>query len=262
MRKRIILPLKIAFLVVFAQLLGCQKFIDIKDVWHQHNPDCRIERITYHSDIGSDSTVAIFHYNNKGNPSRISFLGNAYPPDYFFHYDKKNRLTDYFGAFPNDMYFFWYHYMYDNSGRIIADTINGFGIVVDGKPVPNDQFKWHSVYEYDPFDRIKKVTITELSGPDVHTDSFAYNSAGNLTFYRQIQSDSTLIDSHDNRVSFVRTNKLWMFLSRNYSRNNLDKAEAYNSSGLPVRFEVPGFVSRAFIGQIDMRQSKIEYRCK
>jgi hypothetical protein len=39
--------------------------------------------------------------------------------------------------------------------------------MIDGKPVRHDEFKWYSVYEYDPFDRIKKITTTEFTGPDV-----------------------------------------------------------------------------------------------
>jgi len=129
MKKRIALPLKIAFLVVFAQLLGCHKFIDIKDIWHQHNPGCRIEKISFFLSGGTEPVSASFYYNNKGNPVRVSSPDGMYPPDNYFYYDEKDRLTDYLGTFPNDTYFFWYHYMYDNKGRVIADTLNGFGAI-------------------------------------------------------------------------------------------------------------------------------------
>ena len=206
-------------------------------------------------DGSTEPDSAIFYYNNKGNPVRISSPTGMYPPDIYFYYDEKDRLTDYFGSFPNDMYFWWYHYNYDNKGRVIADTLNGFGAIIDGKPVPHDEFKWHSVYEYDPFDRIKKVTMTEFTSTGKYIDSFAYNSAGNLVFPRDYQ-----FEAHDNKVSFLRTNKVWMFLSRNYSRNNLARAEAYNSAGLPVRFNSPVIMRLTHSFQVN--RTSIEYRCK
>ena len=44
---------------------------------------------------------------------------------------------------------------------------------------------------------------------------------------------------YDDKTSLASTNKIWQFISRDYSRNNRELALTYNSQGLPLTFPEP-----------------------
>ncbi|WP_149695097.1 hypothetical protein [Chitinophaga sp. CF418] len=48
--------------------------------------------------------------------------------------------------------------------------------------------------------------------------------------------DSIYYRSYDNKVNFLRTNKVWQLLTRDYSENNTRNAVTYNKYGLPLQF--------------------------
>lgn len=56
---------------------------------------------------------------------------------------------------------------------------------------------------------------------------FQYDANGNLMGQGNV---------YDTQLSFLRTNKIWMFLACNYSINNNFQASAYNTSKLPLLF--------------------------
>jgi hypothetical protein len=258
---------KLLFVFVCVQLLACNKF-DFDDLWHQHNPDCRIEEIAYHPDYDPhpDTIFAKFSYDHKGNPTKIisSFVATG-RPSHFFRYDKKGRLVDYLGLNSENSsgYHFWYHYKYDQNGRIIEDSSHLFGNMINGQPQPDGGSSSKGNYEYDAYDRVKKVTRLYSFG--VETNEYIYNQAGNLAIHNQY-FDSHLARSdtfhYDLKVNLHRTNKLWMFLNRNYSRNNPKPATLYNKSGLSLQYRLPVNNDFNFLISIELSHSDIRYRCK
>lgn len=247
-------------------LAGCHKFIDWGDVWHEHNPDCRIEEITYHPSFGPDTIFAKFSYDHRGNPTKIisSFIGTG-RPSHFFRYDKKGRLVDYLGLNREDAfsYHFWYHYKYDPQGRIIEDSLYLFGNMINGQPQPDGPNFMKANYEYDAYNRVKKVTRIYFYG--VEMNEYIYNLAGNLEIVNNY-FDSHLARSDtfhfDNKVNIHRTNRVWMFLNKNYSRNNSMPATKYNKSGLPLQFRLPEHSGFNFLTSIELGHSDIRYRCR
>lgn len=256
----------IAVALLFVSLIACHKFIDIDDLWHQHNPDCRIEEISYLPSFGPDPTVATFSYNHKGNPTAVNFnFVSTGRPNLLFRYNNKGWLTDYIAPYTNGHYEYWAHYTHDNKGRIIADSSFTFGTIPNGQPMPDASIRGATVYEYDSYDRIKKVTRTY----PIYTEAneYIYNAAGNMEIQkRYIDGHFSGADTfhYDNKVNVRRTNRIWMFIDRDYSKNNRKVAEHYNKSGLPTRYRLPGHVAIDFnfIYSIELEYSDIKYRCK
>ena len=60
-----------------------------------------------------------------------------------------------------------------------------------------------------------------------------------------------------------QTNKVWMFLNHNYSRNNAQAATSYNKAKLPTRFQIDQPQGLGwFLYQFDITDSEIFYDCK
>lgn len=265
MPNKMLFASKLAMLLLFTQLMGCYK-LDIDDLWHKHNPDCRIEEIAYHPGFGPDTIFAKFSYDHKGNPVKIisSFTHDG-RPSHFFRYDKKGRLIDYIGLYEEDggFYDFWYQYVYDQHGRVISDSLQVFGTMINGQPQPDGLQKTGGYYQYDAYDRIKKVK--RQWGFGLQTDEYIYNQAGNLEVYNQyIDTHLARSDTfyYDNKVNIRRTNRLWMFIDRNYSKNNSRPATQYNKPGLPLQYRLPENTDFDFLQSIELDHSDIKYRCK
>ena len=93
--------------------------------------------------------------------------------------------------------------------------------------------------------------FTDESGKEWDaTDYYAYkyDDKGNLAYtarqYRAMRSwgeavynDTFRVGSYDTKIHLRRTNKMWMFIDRNYSVNNPFTAASYNSYGLPLMFD-------------------------
>ena len=61
--------------------------------------------------------------------------------------------------------------------------------------------------------------------------------------------------TYDDKISFRRTNKIWMLIERNYSLNNVTGVSNYNEHSLPLSFDkYPWFLGVSIIG--------IEYECE
>jgi hypothetical protein len=263
--------LRIAYLLLFVQLIGCRKSLQ-NDQSSQNAdalqsaailrapiPACRIEMITSWSAVDTP-LIGKFSYNDKGNPVRVEFnLVSTGRPNLIFYYDKKHRLTDYIGPYqidPNSTYEFWYHYQYDQTGeRVLVDTQYVFGTMVNGVPQPNALYKYAGNYEYDVQGRISRVTRVLMlpTGPlfPAYVDTYEYDTEGNLIGF----------GPYDNRINLHRTNKVWQFVDRNYSVNNPAWAEKYNSLGYPLRFNTSTPLWFSFVNQLDLHNSEIVYQC-
>ncbi|HRP32910.1 MAG TPA: RHS repeat protein [Agriterribacter sp.] len=240
MKKIPLFAIIIAALWVITQSTGCKKVLD----YIVHHPDglaskCRIERIignyrTYLIDDSEEGVVvtdtAFFFYNAQGNPVRVEhpFSKADWRISSFddaFGYDESGRLKASMEAVnPTENYADeWHYYTYVNSHLIIDTT---FYYVNDDWRIKNRP-EFYSYYrvstiELDNFERIIKETD---SGGFVTT--YSYDQNGNL-----IKPGVT----YTNKTSILQTNKVWMFLARDYSVNSPEgSATKYNQFKLPVK---------------------------
>lgn len=190
---------------------------------------CSILQIIYNVS-GATTDVLQFSYNSVGNPVSITRKAGAYTgyPNFLFKYDDKERLTDFIGPYDNNNTNaeFWHKYFYDGRGNIVLDSAYIFPNITNGCPT-NAYSNQLTFYTYDKQDRIiKDSTVFSNLNPVVHT--YVYDANGNKAGH-----------VYDNQVNINLTNKLWMFLNRDYSVNNPFKADSYNVSGLPSSFNLP-----------------------
>jgi hypothetical protein len=213
---------------------GCQKVMDYIQLHPTTElPGCQIRQFSVLLKYGGTDTLK-FTYNSWGDP--VSILRTAHgtgAPNFFFHYDKQHRLTESIGAYGNTVFEkpieSWNKYFYDASGQITKDSLYSFPDVVDGHPV-RGQFSTISSYlfGYDTKGRILTVQWDLENGTISSVSTYNYDAKGNLA--------GTY--AYDDKMNFRRTNKIWMFLDRNYSVNNPVAAKyKYNGFGLPVQIE-------------------------
>ncbi|WP_153799971.1 hypothetical protein [Foetidibacter luteolus] len=246
-------------LLLLLMVSSCKKVLDYI---HQHPDgdlkDCRILRLTTAAPdkLGLLPDTAWFEYNAWGNPVkiRVKNIGTG-NPERRFKYDKQHRLTEYIGAYSGTSgYEYWHYYTYNKKNQVVLDTAYIFITADFTGPRPTDYtFLYVTQYEYDAFGRISKATQSDPWGGSVNT--YAYDAKGNLIY----PNDWDVV--YDNNPNIHRTNKVWMFIDRDYSVNNPYPATAFNSKGLPVKF----FMDESKIGLdfLDIYNlSEAEYACK
>lgn len=265
------------FLLSFLAFTSCKK-----DILRNY-PDgllnrCRVEKLIIYGTIETDTLT--FQYNQWDNPvyaERSSTTDFLYL-NYVFKYDSRNRLTDFIGIynaldeFDGINYEFWHRYAYDNKDRIIADTSYIPGFDETPSPGPGQVSQYTDSIEYDAKNRIVKAVSRDLLFGTVttHYEYYHYNSNDNLESSVRTTSiagnpappyyDTTRYTSYDNKVNPRRTNKLWMYIDKNYSLNNPVTAQEYNNVGLPLRFNLhyPDYMNIL----IGLSAGEIEYQCK
>jgi hypothetical protein len=229
MKKVIIILFSCLMLSVIIQITGCRKIIDI--IFHGHDEvnDCRIKEIKQNLFGTEDFRTGIVYYNSHDNPDSVIFdieTGSAGASLFHFIYDDQNRLIEYREDYSRDEgdYHSKHNYTYEN-GRIVKDT---FRIREAGTAA------FILTLHYDAQGRVIKEDVlqTESNGNPVEQEQdpnlYEYDADGNL----DLGDDVT----YDDKKSFLRTNKLWMFTQRNYSENNPMGATSYNDSDLPLGF--------------------------
>jgi hypothetical protein len=221
---------------------------------------CRIKQLTLKAE-GEKDKSGTFTYNTNGDP--LTYTPNGYSNgalNYEFRYDNGGRLTDYIGYNPTVIPVscdFWVKYTYDNRNRIVQDSVYyncnyGPALTSYAKQIGA------TAYEYDSKDRITKAIYKQFYNnvPNGVTGyyKYDYNESGNLVTPGAV---------YDDKTSIYRTNKIWMFLGRNYSVNNLKPALSYNSNGLPVAFATTAArgVSMRILEFIDLSNCEILYEC-
>lgn len=221
--------------------------------------NCRIKQIIVKPEEEKDKS-GIFTYNSNGDPASYTPTGYGNGSlKYEFRYNAAGNLTDYIGYNPTlrpASCDFWIKYSYDNRNRIVGDSVYyncNYGPTLTS-------FAKHvgaTEYEYDNKNRISKVIYRQFYNnvPNGVTGyyKFEYNESGNLV---------TPGATYDDKTSIYRTSKIWMFLSRNYSVNNLQPALRYNANGLPAAFSAPaarGAHMRML--EFDLADCEILYEC-
>jgi len=236
------LKISLYFLIIYAAVFffsSCKKTIDfIREHPDAYRTPCRITnyRVVAINGVYSNYVVT---YNNVGNPVNMMDSDRVNPigTDQYFRYDKLNRLSDYMSAYaPNLGAIEWHKYVYQKPGYII-DTAMYYetGDVRGPSPIAKNTTEY-SIFAYtmDELDRIVKIWSIPIDSP--HTpllkNIFIYDANGNLPL-----PDTSLV--YDNKVNFFRTNQVWQFIYKNYSRSNLilrdgSFAPQYNDFGLPL----------------------------
>lgn len=196
--------------------------------------NCRLKSI---SQVGTGNMILI-EYNDQGNPKQM-FYTQTVTTTRKFEYDDKNRLIRYYIPRMDNLFFNRSHYYYENGSNNIAYD----STYLDGSVNPDGSISSIYVtvnnYTYDQYNRIIKITSkrglrTGNSNWIRDTVNYSYDKRGNR------ESTASI---YDDKVNYLRTNKIWMFLERDYSVNNQRKARSYTSDGLPERFfvdEPPG----------------------
>lgn len=176
-----------------------------------------------------DSTIATFSYNASGNPDSIIFSASPYYGRYNMHfrYDSLNRITDYYTVYSGSLFYEWYRYQYDSSGRPTHDTLYRYGVITAGGPA-SPTYKLLVNNAYDSLHRVTSTTTTMLPAGTPVVEPYPYNANGNLV-------RSYLPNVFDTATSLVSIHPVWQLVAKDYSINNQFVAEEYNDAGLPVR---------------------------
>jgi YD repeat-containing protein len=192
----------------------------------QNNPEVAAAALAAVA-AGSNDSV-FFTYNALGNPVSIIHQTN-FGDNLFFKYDHANRLTDFIAMYGGaaqggDE---WHKYTYDphNTTRVIVDTTY-IEFQSDNNKITSYEFTQLTTFKYDAQNRISQTTKT-VEG-DTTVTAYNYDSHGNL-------EGSGLV--YDSKINVHRTNKLWMFLDKDYSINNqIDNGTyTYDQGNLPVK---------------------------
>ncbi|MBS1562755.1 MAG: hypothetical protein JST39_00145, partial [Bacteroidetes bacterium] len=213
---------------------------------------CRIEKIVLNNDENSSVT---FRYNTCDDPVSIREDSTilTMPLDYYFRYDGQRRLTDYIITYyhmPGAM--LWHHYAYPDKKTIMDTQFNYTGLLTDPEPPRNAASFYVNKYTLDAQGRI----VRNFSYYSQSTQDYAYDSRGNLV-RPGIQ--------YDNKVSILRTNRVWMLVNKDYSINNPLPTTAtidnYNQYGLPTQYTTTaGWQDNQLFGYYYYRAT-VQYAC-
>jgi hypothetical protein len=179
--------------------------------------------------------TGMFEYNKWGDPIKILFDFNSsdeHTTNWLFKYNQKHQLTDAIRSYTGS-YLVWSKYVYDHRGTIIRDTTQYFGQMQGEIPLPGMDTVVN-YYSYDSQDRITRVH--QEWGNRSNDLIYNYDSNGNLVRTGYTLQGQPIPLVYDNQVNPQRTNEVYMFVARDYSRNNAMPAESYNDKGLPLLF--------------------------
>jgi hypothetical protein len=249
-RKQILSFSVIITVILLFQLSSC---IKVPDPLHPGDAanvytNCRIKQIVTVGQYAS--FTRIFTYNSNNDPLyETGILGPVHGgtgnPDLSFKYDNKHRLVEFAGLYANGYYEYLHHYTYQQN-RIVIDTVSSFGLY--GGPLPPPALVAYDYIRYDNLSRIIQDSVVNTGSHNSQVTNYTYDVNGNLL------TDNT----YDNKLNPRRTNRIWMFIDRNYSVNNPVAASTYNSSGLPLHVNLAGnFLWSNYNGTTD-----ITYDCK
>lgn len=223
---------------------------------------CKVKRVTYPNwDYVSQLITNEFKYDKWGDPDSIvsNFSNTGHPYLHLFHYDNKHRLIEYISLYDNGYYDTWSRFYYDKKGNVSYDSTYLMGWYGEGNPVPPSPFEnqlWtRTNYTYDSLNRMITADYHWSTGDNHFLFQFVYDNNGNLI------SGLGSYGPYDDKVNVNRTNKIWQFLSRNYSVNSTDiglTSTDYNEFGLPSAIQPYTFLR--FASAVNV--VNVEYDCK
>jgi hypothetical protein len=251
------------FLVFATFLTGCQKLIDYihKGNGNSVSDICQVQTVSSTGQYGSSNYV--FNYNKRNDlESIITTPLSTGNPNTFFIYDKKQRCSQVISSFtstpttPGGSVWGWHKFDYNKADQIIRDTAYAFTeIGPDGVVMPSTHYMTVSSIQYDAYNRVvASIDSVWYFGSFTNTYYYAYkyDERGNLVYQaRQLRiaanpmqtaNDTFRLAPYDDKISIRQTNKMWMFIDRNYSVNNSFSGATYNSFGLPVYFDAQQYL--------------------
>jgi YD repeat-containing protein len=211
---------------------------------------CRIESL-WENPGASNQRFILFLYDQYENPVAITTpLPGTGHPYRTFKYDNFHRLRQYRGEYSNGNYEFWHFYGIDLNGRIGVDTMYVLGAM--GPNGPASYFERSiSTITYDGQGRIIKVVTVTQNTPSLTEKNYTYDGAGNL-----VRPGVT----YDNKQNLNRTNDIWQFLNRDYSKNNPFTAVSYNATGFPTAINSMNNI--LWLGEYQIGKSQFSYSCR
>lgn len=226
---------------------GCQKVYD----YVSSHPDaeirsCSIRQFIY-SDRYSDyeDTITIT-YNTAGNPVKGTRPDpRTGAPNLLFKY-KNGRLSDFIGVYSNGTSTEqWHRYIYGAGDRVLIDSVYVFAEMVHG--MPSDPFYRYAItFIYDNKGRILQEKYVYPEGVG-YEGNYQYNSEGNRVGA-----------AYGQKVSFRRSNKIWMFLDRDYSVNDRIGSSGHNACYMPTIIDL-GETDDHFFNYFN--KARISYTC-
>lgn len=248
--------IRIIYCILVFFTFGCAKKNGDKMPGDEEVSKCQIQTFYFAYVIYGYQDSIIMTYNSLGNPvSGIRGNPDTGAPNFIFHYDNRNRLKELIGLFDTsnvESAEVWHNYSYDEYDRIIKDSSYYVPEVVNERPLEKNVVIVS--YEYDPKNRINKTT----------TLFFGTTTIKNYTYDENGNRDRI---GYDDKINFHRTNKIWMFLSRDYSMNNPANATyLYNDTNLPAQIVCdPGSNNEFFdfgFNSIGFDVASIKYNCR
>ncbi|PWV50499.1 hypothetical protein [Chitinophaga sp. S165] len=241
-------------------------------------PLCQIQQLEGYDEIVHEASINTIKYNAAGNPIlRLRSNVGTGNENESYRYDAKNRLTDQITHYNTkeeygELFWEWHRFKYDNRNRIYLDSFYSIGLIGDNPVVfpPHGPALDYLIirFEYDHKDRIIRETSNFSDGQPWYVRTYIYDNRQNLikTVNAHPSSgyvDTTYFDTYDNKVNYLRTNKVWQFLSRDYSENNPIAAVNYNKYGLPLKFR-PDIKTGGRTHFLDIVYSDLDitYKCK
>ena len=240
----------IVFSTLFIVIMGCKKVYDYVDIHTDADIKiCPIQQFIFSTPYSNYIDTLSFKYNIWGNPLSVTRPDpRTGAPNYEFRYDKNGRLTNFIGVYSNKITTeFWHRYFYDGLGRIVTDSVYIFANIVNGE-LSNPYDSYVLLLNYDIKNRISKETRIWDGNTDIA--NYSYDANGNK--FGSI---------YDQKTSFRRTNKIWMFLDRDYSLNNAFQAITYNSFGLPTKIGPSQNISNGVFLDNYFIVTTIQYLC-
>lgn len=266
-----------ALMLITISLTGCRKLIDrIKDHLdgnHNQATKCQVKKIISETALGTQ-TLDVY-YNNAGNPRLATTAYSNRSEDtafWVFKYDTQNRLTDVIEKDQENRYTMWHRYAYEGQTAIRDTIYAGMGDErtdldsLNGRPSPIANGLLGVIVNeiiYDEQGRVVgtngKYLIEPSEGPLDNNliRTTVYDEDGNRVI------NPLNPKPYDDKVSIFRTNRLWMFLHGDYSKNNTRPADTYNEAGLPTSFSgTPGDGAKytSFLST-SLFNATIEYEC-
>jgi len=243
------------FLTVIILITGatsCRKVLDyIRDHPDAHDSLCRVAVISVKHGNTFDDVLTVT-YNKKGDPVTVLSHSQYSNGGQYFRYDRLSRLTDYIQTDIWDTgqatysVVTWHKYAYPRPNFVTDTSFMYSGDAA--KPAPNaaDDPLGYSIvgYTFDAHGRIGQYwdVSKDPHQPPQPGAKVIYDANGNLPLPTFSPGDTALY--YDDKVHPYRTNKVWQFVYRNYSRNNIlihnppfipiYPPTVYNDFGLPL----------------------------
>lgn len=248
-----------------AFLSGCVKAFDyLKNHPGENARLCQVKKLKIGWQFVQPEINII--YNAEGNPLHMlaANVPQFYPiSEYHFRYDRHNRLTDYFFNYYGAVgVLTWDRYSYPNKNTVIDSGWAYTGRITDSIP-PNDPTKLNrlAIISLDASGRIIKTSERSADPANPwYVTEYTYNAQGNLVRPGAI---------YDNKINPYQTNKVWMFVFKDYSVNNPltplytpvpITITSYNQAGLPLQLKSGNEVGASIFGYGYVNMG-IEYDC-